>query len=284
MQKLNSKNIPNILFGDEIKFESKTAEKRKEIFEYLSQEKYFEALNLVNSIIKENIEFISENTQEIIEEKANKRKDFDKEKEKDKEKEDIQKNGTFREKMLLNFAKISTDDLYKKTIEKIISTFLYFEEYFSNILLTLHIYTKMNSRDKIQRTLYFLKREMTLNKFSEINQIIIQFMVQNENNIETKKNAINTTVKEAINAFKSLVNKNDKNKKVKKVSQELYNKCEEIYFNSLKIYICCAQYAINLRELNLYEDFILEFVMKINLLLSKDNYIICNTFLLLANL
>ena len=285
MQKLNSKNIPNILFGDEIKFESKTAEKRKEIFEYLSQEKYFEALNLVNSIIKENIEFISENTQEIIEEKANKRKDFDKEKEKDKEKEDIQKNGTFREKMLLNFAKISTDDLYKKTIEKIISTFLYFEEYFSNILLTLHIYTKINSRDKIQRTLYFLKREMTLNKFSEINQIIIQFMVQNENNIETKKNAINnTTVKEAINAFKSLVNKNDKNKKVKKVSQELYNKCEEIYFNSLKIYICCAQYAINLRELNLYEDFILEFVMKINLLLSKDNYIICNTFLLLANL
>ena len=190
MQKLNSKNIPNILFGDAIIFESKTAEKRKEIFEYLSQEKYFEALNLVNSIIKENIEFISENTQEIIEEKANKRKDFDKEKEKDKEKEDIQKNGTFREKMLLNFAKISTDDLYKKTIEKIISTFLYFEEYFSNILLTLHIYTKINSRDKIQRTLYFLKREMTLNKFSEINQIIIQFMVQNENNIETKKNAI----------------------------------------------------------------------------------------------
>ena len=87
-----------------------------------------------------------------------------------------------------------------------------------------------------------------------------------------------------MNLFKNLFGKNDKNKNQKKVSQELYNKCEEIYFNSLKIYICCAQYAINLRELNLYEEMILEFVLKINLLPSKDNYIICNTFLLLANL
>ena len=74
------------------------------------------------------------------------------------------------------------------------------------------------------------------------------------------------------------------NKKQAKVPQELYTKCEDIYFNSLKVYISCAQYAVNLREINLYEEFILEFVIKINLLLSKDNYIICNTFLLLANL
>ena len=289
----NNQNIPIILFGDTIEFESKTAEKRKEVFEYLSQEKYFEALDLINIIIKENIEFILENTQEIKEEKITKKKDMDKEKEKEKEKEEIKKMDTLKEKMLINFSKISNDDLYKKTIEKILSTFLYFEEYFSNILLTLHIYTKINSRDKIHRTLQFLKREMVVNKFSEINQVIIQFMIQNENNIETKKNNnnnsnnnINTNVnfKESITFLKSISNKIDKTKKPKKVSQELYNKCEEIYFNSLKIYICCAQYAINLREINLYEEYILEFVMKINLLLSKDNYIICNTFLLLANL
>ena len=124
---------------------------------------------------------------------------------------------------------------------------------------------------------------MTLNKFSEIIQIIIQFMIQNENNIETKKSN-NNNYKESLIPPRSMSMKIDKTKKPKKVSQELYNKCEEIYFNSLKIYICCAQYAINLRELNLYEEFILDFVMKINLLLSKDNYIICNTFLLLANL
>ena len=281
MQKLSQKNIPVIVFGDSIIFKSNTIEKRKEVFELLSQEKYFEALNLVNSIIKENIEFIFENTEEIIEEKSNKRKDLDK----DKDKEDIQKKSLPKEKLLLNFTKLSIDDLYKKSIEKIISTFLYFEEYFSNILLAIHIYTKINASDKIQRTLNFLKREMTLNKFSEINQIIIQFLNQNENNIETyiKKNN-NNNLKEPLNLFKSFTNKIDKNKKTKKVSPELYKKCEEICFNSLKIYICFAQYSINLRELNLYEEFILEFVMKINSLLSTDNYIICNTFLLLANL
>ena len=237
MQKINQKKIPIILYGDEIIFKTETIEKRKEVFELLSQDKYFEALNVVNTIIKTNIEYILENTEEIIEEKGNKRKDLDKEKEKEKEKEDIQKNGPIKEKLLLNFAKLSIDDLYKKTIEKIISTFLYFEEYFSNILLAIHIYTKINFRDKIQRTLYFLKREMTINKFSEINQIIIQFMIQNENNIEnnTKKNNNNNNnnnFKDSINLFKSFT-KNDKSKKNKYVSQKLYNKCEEIYFNSL---------------------------------------------------
>ena len=323
----NQKNIPSILFGDEIIFESDSIEKRKEVFEYLTQEKYIEALNLVNSLIKANIEYIIENTQEVIEEKNNKRKEMDKDKE--KEKEEIAKSGTFKEKPLINFARTTIDDLYKKSIEKIISTHLYFEEYYSNILLAIHIYTKINSRDKIQRTLQFLKREMALNKFCEINQMIIQFMVQNENNIELKSdrnndnnnsnvnnnnsnnninnsninndnnnknnnnningnhNFANNLIKESMNIFfKNLISRTavEKNKKSKKVPQELYNKCEEIYFNSLKVYICCAQYAINLRELNLYEEFILEFVMKINLLLSKDNYIICNTYLLLANL
>ncbi len=124
---------------------------------------------------------------------------------------------------------------------------------------------------------------MVLNKIYKINKIIIQFIVQNENNIEKKIDKNNNIIKEPINLFKSISSKAIK-KISSKVSQELYNKCEEIYFNSLKIYICCAQYAINLREMNLYEEYILEFVMKINLLLSKDNYIICNTFLLLTNL
>ena len=78
MQKQSQKNIPTIIFGDSIIFKSNTLEKRREVFDFLSQEKYFEALNLVNSIIQENIEFISENTEEIIEEKINKRKDFEK--------------------------------------------------------------------------------------------------------------------------------------------------------------------------------------------------------------
>ena len=176
---MNKKNKKKdiILFGDKIQYESVTSIEREEIIENLSKHNYIESMNLVKKMIKFNIEYIMENTQEIKEEKTNKKKDINKE----NEKEEIE---NLNPKLLLNFAKITMDDLYKLTIEKIISTYLYYQEYFSNILLAMHIYIKLNYLDKVQHTLLFLKSEMDLNKFSEINQIIIKFMVQNENNIE----------------------------------------------------------------------------------------------------
>ena len=257
MQINNKKDL--ISFGDKITYSPVTSEKRDNVLEYLSKHKYLEAINIAKQMIKLNIEFIQENTQEIKLEKNNKRKDLNKENEKSKE------EIVLNEKLLLNFAKISMDDLHKLTIEKIISTYLYFQEYFSNILLIIHLYIKMNYIDKIYQTFLFLKSEMELNKFSEVNQIIVKFMVQNENNIETKN-------------LKSCL------KKIKAVPQQLYDKCQEIYFNSMKILISCSQYSFNLRELSLAERFLFDFVMKISLLLSKDNYILCNTFLLLGNL
>ena len=248
-----------ISFGDKITYSPVTSEKRDNVLECLSQLKYIEAITFAKQMIKSNIEFIMENTQEIKQEKNNKRKDPNKENDKNKE------ENVLNEKPLLNFAKISMDDLHKLTIEKIISTYLYYQEYFSNILLIIHIYIKMNYLEKIYQTFLFLKSEMELNKFSEVNQIIIKFMVQNENNIESK--SIKTSLK-----------------KIKTVPQQLYDKCQEIYFNSMKILISCSQYSFNLRELSLTEKFLFDFVMKISLLLSKDNYIICNTFLLLGNL
>ena len=248
-----------ILFGDKISFEPVTSSQREEVFDLIGKNKYLEALISVKKMIKINIDFITENTQEIKKEKNNKKKELTKEKE-------IEKEENIKEKILINFSKISMDDLYKLSIEKIISTYLYYQEYFSNILLVIHLYLKLNLLDKINRTLLFLKREMDLNKFSDINKMIIKFMVQNESNIESKNSRLSSI------------------KKIKIVSKELYNKCQEIYFSSLKIYVSCAQYAINLRELNLFEKFLLEFVMKISLLLTKDNYIICNTFLLVGNL
>ena len=251
-----------ISFGDEITYSPVTSEKRDDILDLIIQRRYVEAINSVKQMIKTNIEFIMENTQEIKEEKNNKRKEYNKEIEKEKEEADKLASN---EKPLINLAKIALDDLHKLTIEKIISTYLYFQEYFSNILLIIHLYIKMNLLDKINSTLMLLKSEMELNKFTEINQIIIKFMVQNENNIESKNVRISS-------------------KKIKMVPIKLYNKCQEIYFNSLKILVSCSQYAINLREINLSEKFLLEFIMKISLLLTKDNYIICNTFLLVGNL
>ena len=255
----NKKDL--ILFGDKITFESVTSEQREKIFEYFIQHNYIESMNLIRQMIKMNIEYIMENTQEIKEEKHIKKKENTKE----QGKEEADKLNAPINKPLLNFAKMSMDDLNKLKIEKIITTYLYYQEYFSNILLVAHIYIKMNYLDKISHILFFLKNEMEQNKFCEIVNIIIKFMVQNENNIESKKED------------KSI-------KKVKPVPEKLFNKCEEIYFNALKIFICCVQYAINIREFNLFEKFLLEFVLKISILLTKDDYIICNTFLLVGNL
>ena len=257
MKKLSIKKDV-ILFGDKISFQSITSNQREEILELLSRNKYLEAMNLTKQMIKSNIEFLKENTQEIPKEKSNKKKDGTKE----PQKEEIEKHNTSTNlKPLINFGEISIDDLYKYTIEKIISTYLYYQEYFSNILLVIHLYIKLNYLEKVYRVLNFLKNEMESIKFCEINQMIIKFMVQNENNIETKNS-----------------------RKNKSISKKLYDKCEEIYFNALKIYICGAQYAINIRELNLFQRFLIEFVLKISLLFTKDNYIIYNTFLLVGNL
>lgn len=256
MKKLSIKKDV-ILFGDKITFQSVTSNQREEILECLSRNKYLDAMNLAKQMIKSNIEFLRENTQEKPKEKISKRKDGTKEIQKEEPEKQISSNL----KPLINFGEISIDDLYKYTIEKIISTYLYYQEYFSNILLTIHLYIKLNYLEKVYRVLNFLKNEMESIKFCEINQMIIKFMVQNENNIETKN-----------------LRKN------KSISKELYDKCEEIYFNALKIYICGAQYAINIRELNLFQRFLIEFVLKISLLFTKDHYIIFNTFLLVGNL
>ena len=257
MKKLSIKKDV-ILFGDKITFESVTTDQREEILEYLSRNKYIDAMNLAKQMIKSNIEFLKENTQEIPKEKTNKRKDTSKESQKE---EPEKHNTSVNIKPLINFGEISFDDLYKYTIEKIISTYLYYQEYFSNILLAIHLYIKLNHLEKVYHVLNFLRNEMESMKFCEINQMIIKFMVQNENNIETKNS-----------------------KKNKCVSKKLYDKCEEIYFNTLKICICGAQYAINIRELNLFQRFLIEFILKISLLFTKDNYIIYNTFLLVGNL
>ena len=169
-----------ITFGDKITYEPFTYEQREEIIECMSQNRYLEAIYLVKKMIKTNIEYILENTQEIKEEKTNKRREQNKK----NEKEELD-NLASNEKPLINLAKITNDDLHKLTIEKIISTYLYYQEYFSNILLIIHIYLKMNFLDRIYRTLMLLKSEMELNKFYEINQLIIKFMVQNENYIKS---------------------------------------------------------------------------------------------------
>ena len=64
-----------ISFGDEITYSPVTSEKRDDILDLIMQHRYVEAINSVKQMIKTNIEFIMENTQEIKEEKNNKRQE-----------------------------------------------------------------------------------------------------------------------------------------------------------------------------------------------------------------
>ena len=70
---------------------------------------------------------------------------------------------------------------------------------------------------------------------------------------------------------------NPKNKALRK-------KCEEIYFRTLKTYICIAKYAFSLKDYHLYEEYVLSFVQKIQLVFKGNKHIIFNTYLLLGNL
>ena len=235
--------------GKALTYKPKYEEKRKKIFKLLEQEKNIKALKSVQSLIKRNISDLSDH---------------------------------FSKSEVINFSKIQIDKLVKiskNNIEEPLNSFLYIKEYLTNILLSIHIYTKINSRDKITRTLNYLLSEMKLYKFSEFTMIIISHIIQNNKNNELNNNNTNTNTT-------NINNTNNKSgvKTERKGTQKLNRDLEEFYFSSLKVFICCVQYASNLREFNLYEDSILEFIKIIQARYSQDYYMLCNSFLLLGNL
>ena len=228
--------------GKAIPYKPKYEEKRKKIFKLLEQGKNIKAVKSVSNLIKRN-------TTDLLDH--------------------------FSKNEVINFSKIQTEKLVKisrNNIDESVNSFLYIKEYLTNILLSIHIYTKINSRDKITRTLNYLTSEMKTYKFSEFTMILISHIIQNNKNNELINNTTN------------LNNNKSGGKPERRTMVKSNRDLDELYFSSLKLYICCVQYASNLREFNLYEDYILEFMKIVQARYSTDYYILCNAFLLLGNL
>ena len=124
--------------GKAIPYKPKYEEKRKKIFKLLEQGKNIKAVKSVSNLIKRN-------TTDLLDH--------------------------FSKNEVINFSKIQTEKLVKisrNNIDESVNSFLYIKEYLTNILLSIHIYTKINSRDKITRTLNYLTSEMKTYKFSEM--------------------------------------------------------------------------------------------------------------------
>ena len=198
-----------------IKYKNIFTSDRNNIFTALKKHAYINALRYCSNLVKKNI---------------NNLLDF------------------ISKRKIINFSSI--EKISKFRIEEFINSYLYYEEYFSNILLNIHIYILIKSKDKVFRILNRLIREMETYNYSRVTEHIILTLGEQEN---------------------------PKNKALRK-------KCEEIYFRTLKTYICIAKYAFSLKDYHLYEEYVLSFVQKIQLVFKGNKHIIFNTYLLLGNL
>ena len=199
-----------------IKYQSQYNTERKNIMIYINKKRYIDALKESNILIEKNVKDLLKNLE------------------------------TYK---IINMNTI--DKLNKFIIEDLIQSYLYYEEYFSNILLSILIYSLIKSRDKVERTLSRLLSELDFYKFNLLTEHIILYMLQKEKEKE-------------------------KNSKLKKIAKE-------IYFKSLKINVCIAKYANILDDYYLYENYLLNFISKIQIVFYGSNYILSNTYLLLAN-
>ena len=199
-----------------IQYKSQYNTERKNIMIYINKKRYIDALKESDTLIEKNVKDLLNNLEAY---------------------------------KIINMNSI--DKLNKFNIEDLIQSYLYYEEYFSNILLNILVYCLIKSRDKVERTLSRLISELDFYKFNLLTEHIILYMLQKEKEKE-------------------------KNSKLKKIAKE-------IYFKSLKINVCIAKYANILDDYYLYENYLLNFISKIQIVFYGSNYILSNTYLLLAN-
>ena len=207
----------NLLF-----YEPLWNEKRKEIIEHLRKKDYSKAIEKTYLLIQENY-----NTLIIYE----------------------------SEEKILPFYDLK-EIINNKDHEKFVHTYLYYEDYFCNLLLLINSFYLFKSKDQVWRLLNRLVREMESYYFFEVTNLIIQ---KNIEAIKTGKNQ-------------------DKDDKID------YG---EVYLRILKILVTIAKYGNILGEFSFYEKYLLEYISKILKVYSndlEDKYIDLNTYLLLGNL
>ena len=198
-----------------INYESLWQKQRKEIIELITKKNYPLAIDKTYSLIKENYEKLNQYEKEL---------------------------------KIIPFHDINA---VKNNKNKIFNSFLYYEDYFCNLLLLIHIFSLYKSKEEIWRLLQRLIKEIEIYNFSEISSIFIE--------INSEK------IKE--------------NKPIENLNIE-----QEIYLRILKFIINIAKYGFMIGEFGFYEKYLLDYVQKIMEIYSNDLYIFYNMFLLLGNL
>lgn len=197
-------------------FNSEYAMQRQEIFLMFKENKIKSALLLLNNVVSDSFQQIS-----------------------------IKRNT----KQIISFDQIESNT--SLSIEDILVSFQHYFEYFTDLLLLIHLYAKLQAKDKLWRTLNHLKREMEIYNYSYIIELIIEYY-HNLTNQFFKKNII--------------------------------IKCEEIFLGVLKYSIALARYSYCLGEFAYYEQFLFDFIENMQNICHNNNCLLSNMYLLLGNL
>ena len=203
------------IYTNLIPYKSEWDTQRKEIIELLKQKNYAAAIEKNYTLIQENFNRLNEY------EKLN---------------------------QILPFRNINT---VKNNSDRILSSFLYYEDYLCNLLLLIYAFSLFKSKDEVWRLLNRLIKIMETYNFTGVSDIVVTISkdkIQEQNGTD-------------------------------KLGVE-----QEIYLRILKLLITIARYGHSLGEFSFYEKYLLDYVQKIQLVYSSDSYIINNTYLLLGNL
>ena len=153
-----------------------------------------------------------------------------------------------KERYILPFRDIN---VIKNNAHRMYNSFLYYEDYFCNLMLLVHALSLFKAKEEVKRLLNQIVKRMDEFNFTGATDILISI------NIDKLKEE---------NSSDTLTNE------------------QEIYLRILKLLITISRRGHSLGEFSFFEKYLLDYVEKIKLVYSHEPYIINNTYLLLANL
>ena len=162
---------------------------------------------------------------------------------------------------IIPFGLMEQNRIAKFEINDTISSYLYYEEYISNLLLGMEVYSEIGSKEQLSRMLNHLISEIEHYNIHKVIDILIP-PIQSSSSLTTSCSL----------KYKQLP------------KSEITIKLESIYYKHLKILIVISQYSYYLKEHLQYEKYILNFIQKIQCVFYTNLPMISKLYLLLANL
>ena len=153
-----------------------------------------------------------------------------------------------KERYILPFRDIN---VIKNNAYRMYNSFLYYEDYFCNLMLLVHSLSLFKAKEEVKRLLNQIVKRMEEFNFTGATDILI---------------GVNMDKIKEENSSDTLTNE------------------QEIYLRILKLLITISRRGHSLGEFSFFEKYLLDYVEKIKLVYAHEPYIINNTYLLLGNL